>query len=695
MRSTSLRAFASRPAVRALEWLACACFALACVAGNAGAAPAATTDPAQRLREIERMGRTEPAQAAAALAGLLDEGGIDAATRLSALSVQAGMFAWARNEEAAEAVARQLDELGRSQAQPLATAAALLARAQLAHWRGDMRRADTLIGEAMAHLPAAAPPLRRLSFVSAEASIFPDAGRLVDAIRAGHEALTLADAVAEPWRRAEIRVTLAFSYLKAKQFEQAVRVNAEAMAIAEREGDPLTLARVHGMEGIIRGDMGDIEKQRHALYAALAFARAAHAKTTETVSLANVAEFHLDNGEYALALRYAQEVLPRARAMKSRAGEVDTLGKIGLAQIALHDVEAGKRNLRAAIELAEQGGLILDALETYGEMGKYLEKAGDLGGAIDALHRHRTLSDQVLQRSQQQAILEMQEKYDNERRTRELDLLQRDGAIKSEQLRARELQQRAWSLLAAACTLSLAVVAWLARRLRVTNHRLADSNALLKTHSEIDPLTGLANRRSFLAAIRQLTENGPLSGTVLLVDVDHFKRINDRWGHATGDAVLVELARRLRATLREGDLIVRWGGEEFLILARALAPAAGEALAQTIVDAVGATPVRHEGHAISATVSLGFASFPLAPAQLAVAWPRAVKLVDAAMYLAKARGRNRACGVSLVHAKDEALLDALSAALEAACAAGELRLTELPGRASANDPVLAQLAEAA
>ena len=102
-------------------------------------------------------------------------------------------------------------------------------------------------------------------------------------------------------------------------------------------------------------------------------------------------------------------------------------------------------------------------------MGQYLEKAGDLRGAVEALHQHRALSDQILQRDQQQAILEMQEQFDSDRRTRELELLQRDGEIKSEQLRARDLQQGLWWLLAASCVLTLAVVALLLRRVRQTN----------------------------------------------------------------------------------------------------------------------------------------------------------------------------------------------------------------------------------
>jgi diguanylate cyclase (GGDEF)-like protein len=335
-----------------------------------------------------------------------------------------------------------------------------------------------------------------------------------------------------------------------------------------------------------------------------------------------------------------------------------------------------------AVDIDERRGSITGMSETYREMGQYLERAGDLSGAVEALHQYRVLSDQVLQRDHQQAILEMQEQFDSDRRTRELELLQREGEIKSEQLRARDLQQRLWWLMAASGVLTLAVVALLLWRVRQTNRQLASSNRLLKVQSEIDPLTGLANRRHFQAAMRQLAADGKLAGTVFLADIDHFKRINDCWGHASGDAVLVEVARRLRGMLREPDLIVRWGGEEFLVVVRALAPDAVDALAQRMLDVVGGTTVEHEGRVMGATVSIGYATFPIEPTLLAVSWERAINLVDTALYLAKAHGRNRAYGVRMLYARDEAQLDAIGKSLEAAWRAGDVALTQLQGPGS-------------
>ena len=123
----------------------------------------------------------------------------------------------------------------------------------------------------------------------------------------------------------------------------------------------------------------------------------------------------------------------------------------------------------------------------------------------------------------------------------------------------------------------------LLRRVRAGNRQLAQANAQLAQLSESDALTGLANRRGFQAAMQAAPR---IEGSMMLVDIDHFKRINDRWGHAAGDVVLVEVARRLRAALRDEDLIVRWGGEEFLLWLPVVSRDEAEVMAERILAAL-------------------------------------------------------------------------------------------------------------
>jgi diguanylate cyclase (GGDEF)-like protein len=683
---------------RARAVLAALCWLVA-VGGASAATETCTSEPhllpAEQLLALENDGRAQPRPCAALLGTLAASGRLDPAARAEALLLQGWLLAGLSDHAGAEAVARQLDQAAQAGGPALAGAAALLVRARLAEQSGETAQAGVLVDQAHARLPADADALNRLRFTSAQSHIRNSASRLEEAIRLDHQALKLADALALPWRQAEVRNDLAYSYHQAGQIEQARKLSGEAMEIARRSGNAITLAHAYTVQGIIFDALGDKAAEKDSLQSALDHARRAGAKYEESLYLANLADHFLKKGDYATALRHAQAALPLTRELKNLGGETVALANIGLAQIALRNIESGKRHLRASIDIDERRGSITGVSDSYAEMAQYLERAGDAQGAIEAWHQHRALSGQILARDQQQAILEIQEQFDTENRARELALLQRDSDLKTEALRARELEQRLGWLVAASGALAVGLVSIGVRRVRQANRQLAHSNALLQRQAEIDPLTGLANRRHLQEAMRRSGAEGSFAGTVFLADLDHFKRINDCHGHAAGDAVLVEVAQRLRNTLRDADLIVRWGGEEFLVIVRALDADAVQALAQRMLDAIGATPCLHDGRPIHTTVSIGYATFPIEPGLLSVSWERAIGLVDTAMYLAKAHGRNRAYGVRMLRAQDEAQLDAIGRALETAWLAGEVTLTPLSGPGSAKAPAGVELAEAA
>lgn len=167
-----------------------------------------------------------------------------------------------------------------------------------------------------------------------------------------------------------------------------------------------------------------------------------------------------------------------------------------------------------------------------------------------------------------------------------------------------------------------------------TQLRLRAALAQLERMARTDPLTGLANRRHFDQRLEALAADAtaaaaPLS--LLVCDVDHFKRINDAVGHADGDAVLVGVARRLVEAVDGAGLIARWGGEEFVCGVR-LEAAAACGLAERIRARVRAEPVA--GHAV--TVSIGVA--PIDPAR---GTRDAFLRADAALFRAKQAGRDR------------------------------------------------------
>ena len=159
--------------------------------------------------------------------------------------------------------------------------------------------------------------------------------------------------------------------------------------------------------------------------------------------------------------------------------------------------------------------------------------------------------------------------------------------------------------------------------------------------AELDALTQLPNRRSLERQLRRWSpmlaqEKAELA--VLLLDIDHFKQINDRYGHAAGDQVLRQIAQLLRGELREGQLLARYGGEEFVVVLLRANQAAATRVAQQLVSAVRAQPMAVGSQALPITVSAGIHVQRL---DAEPDWAKIVQHADAAMYAAKRGGRNR------------------------------------------------------
>ena len=171
--------------------------------------------------------------------------------------------------------------------------------------------------------------------------------------------------------------------------------------------------------------------------------------------------------------------------------------------------------------------------------------------------------------------------------------------------------------------------------LDVTRERAYASE--MKRLAETDALTGLDNRRSFFEKAEARFAAGDAGPqTILMLDIDHFKTINDRYGHAIGDDVLTAFGNRSRTIVGSRDLAARFGGEEFVMLFDGAAPAAAEARAEALRALLAAAPLEVDGHAIRTTVSIGLAH--RLPGELL---DKTLLRADRALYRAKHEGRNR------------------------------------------------------
>jgi diguanylate cyclase (GGDEF)-like protein len=187
---------------------------------------------------------------------------------------------------------------------------------------------------------------------------------------------------------------------------------------------------------------------------------------------------------------------------------------------------------------------------------------------------------------------------------------------------------------------------------------LAKTNHILHEASLTDPLTGCRNRRYFDSTIeadvshvqRCFIDNRDESRRDLIfyfIDADHFKDVNDRYGHDAGDKVLVEMARRISSAIRLSDILVRWGGEEFLVISRYTDRTEGDTLASRLLSSIACRPfiAGDQENSVNLTCSVGWAAFPwLTDKPDAFSYAEVLALADRALYDAKQAGRNCAVG---------------------------------------------------
>lgn len=202
-------------------------------------------------------------------------------------------------------------------------------------------------------------------------------------------------------------------------------------------------------------------------------------------------------------------------------------------------------------------------------------------------------------------------------------------------------------------------------QLQATLSTLKETQNQLEEVSITDPLTGMRNRRFLLQNIEsdvarvlrtyedqiqagETTMPGDEDIVFFMVDLDHFKSVNDTYGHACGDMVLIQMRDRLQRVFRESDYLIRWGGEEFLVVARSCNRKDAPTVAERIRHIIANTTFKLiDDIEISRTCSVGFASFPFLPTQPhLLTWAQVVNFADQGLYMVKKGGRNACIGIS-------------------------------------------------
>ncbi|HZX79926.1 MAG TPA: GGDEF domain-containing protein [Lysobacter sp.] len=633
------------------------------------------------LREQRAHGYLSAEQAVRRLQAADDRPGTDAPLSVR-MRYQAAIahLAVTSRQPAMESVADEalslLARMARDENCGRCTTEKMLAEAQRALTRREADAAGRAIGEVEPRVSPDTPDLAyRLHFVRGR--LYYVRGNFAAGIADMLQASETAERLGDEAGRVMAQAMLVAMTASLADHGRADEIGRRAYMDAKRMGFAYAMTYVRLNQAYNYSRSGRLALQAAALAEAYDLSRGKPGLDEfEAMSLSNLADNALQVEDYPRALDYAR----RAEALARRSGDRRSLSfaltNAGVATAHLGDTEAGLRLVRQALDLVSELDARGDIVGITAELVGIYKHAGRYREALEAFERVAALQRELTQQERDKSLIEMQERYASQARQREIDRLAAANRIKHAELAAKSFQQRMW--LAVSLVLALAA-AWLVRwlkRARRDNRRLSGDVAILAEQSLNDPLTGVANRRQCKALMARHTgqPGDPVPIGLVLVDVDFFKRVNDTWGHAAGDRVLVEIAARLRGVVRQNDTVVRWGGEEFALLLPGIGAEGLAALATRALSAIGGAPVDIGVARIDVTASVGAVVHPLDPES---DWQHAMHVADLALYMSKSAGRNRA--TCLMAVAPQADVAGLGRDLSLAHERGEVRLEIIEG----------------
>jgi diguanylate cyclase (GGDEF)-like protein len=426
---------------------------------------------------------------------------------------------------------------------------------------------------------------------------------------------------------------IAIAYRRLGEQTQARGYLNKLLALGEQRHDRQQQLGAHMQLGFLNSEAGDQAAAETHLRMALNLAQAIDSHAQAAGIHLGLAQVDNLQGRY----RQALDELAKATPVFARTGDRSNRDMVLLQTAEAH---AGMGQHATAIgeydqaeQLLQKSGNLRYLAELLDRRARSYEALDRLAPAVADLRRLVKVRDALDRKAHSDNATLMNYQFQTAQRDRENRQLAADQALKEQQLRSLE-RVRQWQRLALMLGgVLILMLLWLAaRQFRRTHtlHRLAMT----------DPLTGIANRRHIEEQARTALAHARAHGEslcVLVLDVDHFKAVNDAFGHAVGDQVLVRIAQACKQALRRFDLIGRLGGEEFLIVLPDTQLDMAMQIAERVRRKAASLALSSLAPDLHITASLGVAQANLERDDLA----DLIRRADAAMYRAKDAGRNR------------------------------------------------------
>ncbi len=379
--------------------------------------------------------------------------------------------------------------------------------------------------------------------------------------------------------------------------------------------------------------LGDKEKTQEYMFRSMEMAKLTGANRLKVTTLSNFSLLMTEVGNHEEAIHLAEQCMTFANEEYQKLSQTLCNRAFASAYLAQDKFDLSIEYSLAILETWEDSQSqdaiwILDTLEVLilAHEGKE-----DFESAFNYLRRKSEEVQKLYKETYTDDLLFEKSRLERELNRQSVALLRTENELQAIQLES-QVARELFYLFAGIVIAYLAYTKW---------RHIVERNRELETENAIDPLTRLYNRR-YLEQWLTLNKKATASDgqyALVIIDIDHFKHVNDRYGHDVGDEVLTHLSKSLNTATRSGDVVLRWGGEEFVLLLRVNNQQQTKDILERLRIQVESSPVSLPDYDIRITISMG-AVIAQSKQQLKNEWSALFNQADRALYLAKQQGRN-------------------------------------------------------
>jgi len=471
---------------------------------------------------------------------------------------------------------------------------------------GNLTLSMSLSMQALSYLKNAAFPAVEADILQNIAIILGSFGNYAEGLEYAFKALQLVQSIGDREREAHILSSIGVIYVHSKNIDESLRVFRQALQLNRELGRKRYEAQTLNNMSLSHNALGDHEQALVTSLQALRLAEETKFSALIVTATGTVGEIYLAMGEYGQADRYLQQYITAARSAGSKRDEAYALILMGETDHRQRLDESAFLFFSQALDIAKQVGLRSEEVRCHELLAEMHEQQGDLKQALAHLRLFYQIKETIFNEDIAKRIANLQviHQVEGARRDAEIQYLKTVELLK-------EIEER------------------------------KEAESALEELATIDPLTGILNRREFTVLAEREVQNAgqkqhPLS--TIILDLDLFKSINDNYGHAIGDQVLIAVAKIMGENLRRGEIVGRIGGDEFAILLPGSDLLQGQRIAERLQEKIVSQSFKTDQGTFSFTASLGIAELDRGhDKNLGVLLEHA----DHAMYSAKRSGRNR------------------------------------------------------